>query len=232
MVSADSALEAVLFGEDGAIEGLQPGAVHISMSTISVALSRRLAAAHQTANQTYVAAPVFGRPEAAEGGRLLVVAAGPPEVMSRCQPVFDAVGHGVVDVGEDVAAANVIKLAGNFLLASAIEAMGEAIALVRKYGVDPDDFFDIANERLIRSPIYENYGKMIIEQRYEPAGFRLGLGLKDVRLALSAAEELGVPLPLGELLRDHYEAAIDRGWEDIDWSGLGRVCAVDAGLDG
>lgn len=230
MLSDDTAVEAVMFGEDGAIEGLRSGAIHVSMSTISVALSRRLAEAHEAAGQAYVAAPVFGRPEAAEGGRLLIVAAGPAAAIASCRPVLDAVSHGVVEVGEDVAAANVIKLAGNFLLAAAIEAMAEAFALVRKYEVDPNDFFDIVNERLIRSPIYEKYGKLIIEERYEPAGFKLALGLKDVRFALAAAEEIGMPLPLGKLLRDQYEAAVDRGWADIDWAGLGRVCAEDAGL--
>jgi 3-hydroxyisobutyrate dehydrogenase-like beta-hydroxyacid dehydrogenase len=231
MLSDDAALETVMFGEDGAIAGLPSGAIHVSMSTISVALSQRLAEAHEAAGQAYVAAPVFGRPEAAEGGRLLVVASGPAAAIANCRPVLDAVSHAVVEVGEDVAAANVIKLAGNFLLASAIEAMGEAFALVRKSGVDVDDFFDIANERLIRSPIYERYGKLIIEQRYEPAGFKLSLGLKDVRLALAAAEQVGASLPLGRLLQEHFESAVDRGWADIDWAGLGRVSAADAGLD-
>jgi 3-hydroxyisobutyrate dehydrogenase-like beta-hydroxyacid dehydrogenase len=230
MLSDDSALEAVMFGEDGALDGLRPGMTHVSMSTISVALSRRLAQAHEAAGQAYVAAPVFGRPEAAEGGKLLIVAAGLADAIANCRPIFNAVGHGVIEVGEDVAVANVIKLAGNFLLASAIEAIGEAFALVRKYGVDPNDFLDIVNERLIRSPIYEKYGKIIIEERYEPAGFKLSLGFKDVRLALAAAEEVNVPLPLANLLRDHFASAVDRGWENIDWAGLGRVCAEDAGF--
>ena len=139
-------------------------------------------------------------------------------------------GQGTIPAGEDPARANVIKLAGNFLLAAAIEALGEAFALGRKYGIAPAELLDIANGKLFRSPIYENYGKLIAEQRYEPAGFKLRYGLKDVRLALAAADEVAAPLPLASLLRDHYLSAVARGWQEIDWAGLARVAAADAGL--
>src|SRR5213080_815312 len=206
------------------------GAIHISMSTISPALSRRLSERHRASGQTYVAAPVFGRPEAAEAKKLWVVAAGPPDALERCRPVLDAMGQGVIVAGDDPVRANVIKVAGNFLLAAAIEAMGEAFALTRKYGVAPAELLDIVNGRLFRSPIYENYGKLIAEERYEPAGFKLKYGLKDVRLALGAADEVAAPLPLASLIRDRYLSGVARGWGDIDWAGLARIAAADAGL--
>src|SRR5712691_11833033 len=230
MVADDAALDAVLFGDQGALAALPRGAIHVSMSTISPPLSRRLAERHRAAGQTYVAAPVFGRPQAAEAKQLWIVAAGPPAALERCRPLFDAMGQGTILAGEDPARANVIKLAGNFLLAAAIEALGEAFALGRKYGVPPAELLDVVNGRLFRSPIYENYGKLIAEERYEPAGFKLRYGLKDVRLALEAADEATVPMPLASLMRDRYLSAVARGWGDADWAALARVAAADAGL--
>ncbi len=230
MVADDAALEDVLLGPQGALAALPRGAIHVSMSTISPALSRRLAERHDAAGQTYVAAPAFGRPEAAEAKKLWIVAAGPADALQRCRPVLDALGQGVTVVGDDPARANVIKLAGNFLLAAAIEAMGEAFALTRKYGVAPADVLDIVNGRLFRSPIYENYGKLIAEERYEPAGFKLKYGLKDIRLALGAADEVAAPMPLASLIRDRYLSGVARGWSDSDWAALARIAAADAGL--
>ena len=230
MVADDAALEDVMLGSQGALAALPRGAIHVSMSTISPALSRRLAERHKAAAQTYVAAPVFGRPEAAEAKKLWIVAAGSPEALERCRSVLDAMGQGVIVAGDDPPRANVIKVAGNFLLAAAIEAMGEAFALVRKHGVAPAELLDIVNGRLFRSPIYENYGTLIAQERYEPAGFKLKYGLKDIRLALGAADEVAAPMPLASLIRDHYLSGIARGWGEIDWAGLARVAAVDAGL--
>jgi 3-hydroxyisobutyrate dehydrogenase-like beta-hydroxyacid dehydrogenase len=231
MLADDAAVKSVLFGENGAIRGLRRDALHVSMSTIGHALSRRLAAEHRARGQRYVSAPVFGRPDAAEAAKLWIVAAGPADEIERCRPLFDAMGQGTEVVGENPAMANVLKLAGNFLLASAIEAMGEAFALIRKYGLEPKRFLEIVNGRLIRSPVYENYGTLIATERWEPAGFKLRHGLKDVRLALSAAEDVAAPMPLASLLRDQYLAAMAREWGDIDWAALARVVAVNAGLE-
>src|SRR5207237_5134409 len=181
--------------------------------------------------QKYVAAPVFGRPDAAQAAKLWIVPAGPAEAIERCRPLFGAMGQGVEVVGEDPPLANVVKLAGNFLLASAIEAMGEALALVRKYGVEPKRFLEIANGRLIRSPVYENYGNLIVTQRYQPAGFKLRHGLKDMRLALAAGDEATAPLPTASLVRDQYLTAMARGWGDLDWAALAKLSAANAGLD-
>src|SRR5256886_7713428 len=201
MVADDAALEEVMLGVSGALSALAPGAIHVSMSTISPQLSRALAERHRAAGQEYVAAPVFGRPEAAEAKQLWIVAAGPPDALEHCRPVLDALGQGGIVAGDDPARANVIKLAGNFLLAAAIEAMGEAFALVRKYDVAPADLLEIVNGRLFRSPIYANYGTLIAAERYEPAGFKLRYGLKDVRLVLSAADDVAAPMPLASPMR-------------------------------
>ena len=230
MLADDAAVEGVMLGPDGALAALPRGAIHLSMSTVSPSLARRLAEQHAAAGQQYVAAPVFGRPEAAEARKLWIVAAGPDQAIERCRPLLEAMGQGVVPAGDEPARANVIKLAGNFLLAAAIEAMGEAFVLARKHGVAPADLLDVVNGRLFRSPIYENYGKLIAEERYEPAGFKLKYGLKDVRLALGAADEVAAPMPLASLIRDRYLSAVARGWSDIDWAGLARVAAADAGL--
>jgi 3-hydroxyisobutyrate dehydrogenase-like beta-hydroxyacid dehydrogenase len=232
MLADDAAVESVMFGDQGALAGLSPGAIHASMSTIGHVLSRRLNTEHQTRGQSYIAAPVFGRPDAAQAAKLWIVTAGPAQAIERCRALFEAMGQGIEIVGDDPPKANVVKLAGNFILASAIEAMGEAFALVRKYGVDPSRFLEIVNGRLVRSPVFENYGNLIVNRRWEPAGFKLRHGLKDVRLALAAGDEVTTPMPLASLVRDHYLAAMARGWSDIDWAGLARLSAVNAGLDG
>jgi 3-hydroxyisobutyrate dehydrogenase-like beta-hydroxyacid dehydrogenase len=230
MLADDAAVEDVIFGENGALPALARGAIHVGMSTTSPALARRLAAAHEAEGQSYVAAPVFGRPEMAKAAKLWIVAAGAPEVLERCGPVFAPLGQGVEIVGAEPSGANVVKIAGNFLLAAAIEAMGEAFALVRKHDIEPARFLEIVNGRLLRSPIYESYGALIAAERFEPAGFKLKHGLKDVGLALDAGGERAVPLPLASLMRDHFLSAIAWGWADIDWAALAKVSAVDAGL--
>jgi len=231
MLADDAAVEAVTLGEDGILGALRPGAVHLGMSTVGVALSRRLAEAHRRAGQGYVAAPVFGRPEAAEGAKLWVVAAGAPEAVDRCEPVFDAVGQGMFRVGEEPEKASVVKLAGNFMLAGMIEALGEAMALGRKHGVEAPKLLEVLTSTLFNLPVYRNYGGMIAEGRFEPAGFALRLGLKDVRLVLDAADEAAVPMPLASLAHDHFLSGVARGWGELDWAGMGRVIAENAGLE-
>jgi len=230
MLGDDGAVEAMVLADGGALAALPRGAIHVSMSTISPALSRRLSERHRASGQTYVAAPVFGRPEAADAKKLWVVAAGPAAAIERCRPLFEAMGQGTILAGEEPARANVIKLAGNFLLAAAIEALGEAFAFGRKHGIAAAELLDVVNGKLFRSPIYENYGKLIADERYEPAGFKLRYGLKDVRLTLAAAEEVAAPMPVASVIRDHYLSGVARGWQDIDWAALARVAAADAGL--
>jgi 3-hydroxyisobutyrate dehydrogenase-like beta-hydroxyacid dehydrogenase len=231
MLADDAAVEAVTLGGDGLLGALPPGALHLGMSTVGVALSRRLAAEHARAGQGYVAAPVFGRPEAAEGAKLWIVAAGAPEAVDRCEPVFDAVGQGMFRVGEEPEKASVVKLAGNFMLAGMIEALGEAMALGRRHGVEAPKLLEVLTSTLFNLPVYRNYGGMIAEDRFEPAGFALRLGLKDVRLVLEAADEAAVPMPLASLAHDHFLSGVARGWGELDWAGMGRVIAANAGLE-
>ncbi|MBD2101835.1 NAD(P)-dependent oxidoreductase [Leptolyngbya sp. FACHB-261] len=234
MLANDTAVEAVIWGTEetpGVLSTLKPQAVHVSMSTISLALSQRLAEAHAAVGQVYLAAPVFGRPEAATAAKLWVVASGNSEAIDRCRPLFDAIGQGVFTVGEEPWAANVVKLSGNFLIASVLESLSEAFVLVQKSGVPPQQFLEIINTALFKSPLYQNYGTLIAEERYEPAGFKLKLGLKDVGLVLEAAEAVAVPMPVASLIRDHFLSAVAKGYGENDWAGLGRINAENAGLE-
>jgi 3-hydroxyisobutyrate dehydrogenase-like beta-hydroxyacid dehydrogenase len=230
MLADDAAVEAVVFGDDGVIRALREGAVHVSMSTISVALSERLAAAHAHARQRFVAAPVFGRPEAAAAAKLFIVAGGAPDVVDVCGPLFEAMGQKTFHVGDEPQAANLVKLSGNFLIASVIEALGEALALVRKGGIDVRRYLDFLTSTLFTAPLYKNYGGQIVEQKFEPAGFAAPLGAKDIRLGLAAAEGLRVPMPLASLLHDRFVTLLARGGDALDWSAIGQLAARDAGL--
>ena len=230
MLAGDDAVEAVFFGNGNGLSALGQGAVHISMSTISVALSDRLAEAHRNAGHSYVAAPVFGRPEAAAAAKLFVVAAGPEATLARCQPLFDAVGQRTFVIGDKPSSANLVKLSGNFLLAAMIECLGEAFALVRKGGIDPHRYLEILTNTLFSAPAYKTYGTIIANQQYEPAGFKMSLGLKDVRLALAAADALATPMPVASLVHDHFLAGVAQGAADSDWSALARLAAANAGL--
>ncbi len=229
MLSDDRAVEDVTFGADGLIASLAPGAIHVSSSTISVALSQRLAPAHAEAGQRYAAAPVFGRPEAAAAATLFVVAAGAPQVLQPLSALFDAIAQRTFVVSEAPDTANLVKLSGNFLLASAIESVGEAVALVAKAGVDRLQYVDILTSTLFAAPAYQTYGGLIARQEFEPAGFAASLGLKDVRLVLAAGEQLQVPLPLASLLRDRLLTLVATGGGQLDWSALATIAARDAG---
>ena len=231
MLAEDSAVEAVVFHPGvGLLAALPPGAVHVSMSTISLALAQRLRDAHREAGTHYLSAPVFGRPEAAQAARLWVVAAGPGDQIARCRPLFDAMAQGVFVAGDDAPRANVVKLAGNFTIAAMLEALGEAFALVRRAGVAPQQFLEVINGALFKSPLYQNYGTLVTEGRFEPPGFRLRLGLKDLRLALSAGEAFAVPLPLASLVHDHFLEAIAQGEGERDWAAISQVSARHAGF--
>ena len=229
MLSDDGAVEAVAFGENGIVASLAPGATHVSSSTISVALSERLAAAHAEAGQHYAAAPVFGRPEAASAAKLFVIAAGAPQVLQPLSSLFDAIGQRTFVVSDEPHTANLVKLSGNFLLASAIESVGEAVALVSKAGVDRQQYVDILTSTLFAAPAYQSYGGLIARQEFEPAGMAAALGLKDVRLVLAAAEQLQVPLPVASLVRDRLLTLVATGGGHLDWSALAKLADRDAG---
>ena len=229
MLADDAALESVVYGRRGLLESLAPGALHVSSSTVSVAISERLARDHAAAGHRYVAAPVFGRPEAAAAGKLFVVAAGDPDTIAEARPLFDAVGQRTFVVSDRPADANLVKLSGNFLLASVIESLGEAFALVGKAGLDRSQYLDLLTSTLFDVPVYRNYGRLVAERAFTPPGFAAPLGLKDVRLALEAAETLRVPMPIASLVRDRFLTLLARGGENLDWSALGDLARQDAG---
>ncbi|MGA3114608.1 MAG: NAD(P)-dependent oxidoreductase [Syntrophobacteraceae bacterium] len=232
MLADDGAVESIAFGDEGLAGNLGKGVIHISMSTISVALSERLAAAHAEAGQRFVAAPVFGRPEAAAAAKLFIVAAGAQEAVDACLPLFDALGQKTFTFGDNPRAANLVKLSGNFLIASAIEALGEAMALVGKAGVNRGRYLDLLTSTLFNAPVYKTYGRLIAEQQYEPAGFALPLGHKDMRLTLAAAETLRVPMPLASLLHDRFLTLLAQGGERLDWSAIAQLASRDSGQRG
>ncbi|RCN56310.1 NAD(P)-dependent oxidoreductase [Acidiferrobacter thiooxydans] len=230
MLADDSSVEHVTFSDDGLLKNLPAGAIHVSCSTISVALSARLATAHAGAGQHYVSCPVFGRPDAAAAGKLFLVAAGLPNVIDRLRPIFDAVGQRTFVVAEQQEKANLVKLSGNFLIAAVIESLGEAMALVEKGGIDRHSYLDILTSSLFNIPLYKNYGSLIADRNFTPPGFSSSLGQKDIRLTLTAAEALSVPLPFASILRDRFIALAAQGGETQDWSAIGSLAAQDAGL--
>ncbi len=230
MLADDHALSEVVFGDDGLASVPHPAPVHISCSTISVALARRLAQEHVNRGQRFITACVFGRPEAAENKKLLVVAAGDPQTVDRCHPLFEAIGRATFVAGPEPWHANLFKLCGNFMIASTLETFSEAFAVTRKAGLDHHRFLDIMNE-LFQSPVYKNYGAAIADETFEPAGFALKLGLKDVRQVLEAAHDLAAPMPFASLMRDNLVSAMAHGQESLDWSSISRVLARNAGLE-
>ena len=229
MLADDTAASQVVLGDDGIVANLAKGAIHLSMSTISVALSKEMAQTHAKAGQRFVAAPVFGRPDMAAAAKLFIVAGGDPATIEACQPLFDAMGQKTIPIGTEPSAANLVKLSGNFLLASAIEALGEAIALVGKAGIDRHAYVDLLASTIFPAPAYKIYGGLIAENKFEPAGFAAPLGYKDIRLALAAAEGLRVPMPLASLLRDRFLRLFAHGGDSLDWSAIGGLSTEDAG---
>jgi 3-hydroxyisobutyrate dehydrogenase-like beta-hydroxyacid dehydrogenase len=230
MLANDEAVRGVIL-DGGVLAALAPGAVHVNHATVSVKLAGELAQAHAARGAGYVAAPVFGRPDVAAAGRLNILAAGEARAIERVRPLLEAMGSRVWPLGEAPERANVAKIAGNFMLASAIESMAEASALVRAHGIGAADFLEVMTSTLFAAPAYQGYAKLIAEQRFKPAGFALPLGYKDVKLALEAGEAARVPLPFAGVLRDSLLEALAAGDEDVDWSVLSQVAARRARLD-
>ena len=230
MLADDAALEQVLSGDDGLIAGLGANALHVSMSTIAVATADAIAARHASRGQRYISAPVFGRPDAAAAAKLFVLAGGAAAEVERARPILDAIGQRVFVVGERPSAANLVKLCGNFTILAAIETMGEAMALAEKGGVGKAKLLEVLTGTLFDAPVYRTYGAILANERFRPAGFAAPLGLKDMRLAGEAAEKSITPMPLLSLLRDRLLETIAKEGADIDWSGIARTSAKDAGL--
>jgi 3-hydroxyisobutyrate dehydrogenase-like beta-hydroxyacid dehydrogenase len=229
MLANDEAVESLVLGPEGILASLRPGALHVSSSTISVALSERLAQEHAKNGQHYVAAPVFGRPDVAAAAQLVIVAGGEKTAVEAARPLLEAIARKLFVVGDAPQAANLVKLSGNFINASIIESLGEAFALIGKGGIDRQRYLEIL-ATLFNVPAYNIYGALIASGRFEPAGFAAPLGQKDIRLLLAAADTLGVPMPVAGLLRDRFLRLIAHGGERLDWSAIGALPAQDAGL--
>jgi len=230
MLADDAALDQVLAGDEGLLDGLGRGALHISLSTISVGAAERTASLHAERGHRFLSAPVFGRPEAAEAAKLFVVAAGAHAAFDAANPLLGAISQRIFYIGETPSAANLVKLCGNFAILSAIEAMAEAMTLAQKGGVSKKQVFEILTGTLFDCPVYRNYGAALVEDRFRPAGFPAPLGLKDMRLVSQSADALRVPMPLLNVLHDHLLQSIGAEGEDIDWSGIALTVARNGGV--
>ncbi len=230
MVANDQALQEVTLGDGGIEEKLADNGIHISMSTVAPATSSRLAALHVQHGAGFVAAPVFGRPDAAAAKKLWICASGSASARDRARPVLQAMGQAIFDFGEEPGAANVVKLAGNFLIVAAMEAMAEAFALAEKNDIDRAAMANLLGQTLFACPIYQNYGNLIAAHRYEPAGFKLALGLKDINLVAETATESRVPMPFASILRDRLIAGLAKDRGELDWAAVALAATEDAGL--
>lgn len=228
----DTVVAAVTLGEDGLAKLMRPGAVHVSMSTISPGLARQLSSEHAARGQGFVAAPVLGNPDLARERNLFVLASGRSGELDKVRPLLERLGQRLFVIGDDAGLANLMKLAGNVLTATTLETMGEVLALLRKGGVDPHTAFDVLTNSLFDSKVHRTYGGKIVDERYRPAGMAAPLAVKDLRLALAEAEHEAVPMPCASLVHDRLVGVVARGWSDFDWSALGLLAAWEAGLGG
>jgi 3-hydroxyisobutyrate dehydrogenase-like beta-hydroxyacid dehydrogenase len=229
MLADDAALQDVLSGAHGLLEGFSPGALHISMSTIAVATADHLTDLHAARGVRFFCAPVFGRPDAAASAKLFIVAGGAATDLQWASPLFASIGQRVFHVSETPSAACLVKLCGNFMILSAIESLGEAMTLAAKGGVAKQQLLEVLTGTLFDALVYRNYGPILVEERFKPAGFAAPLGLKDMRLVSQSAESLRVPMPLLSVLRNHLLQTIANEGDDIDWSGIARTIAKNGG---
>jgi 3-hydroxyisobutyrate dehydrogenase-like beta-hydroxyacid dehydrogenase len=226
IVSDDAALKSICEGPDGLLHHMQPGSIHISMSTILPETAEALAPLHSQKELHYLAAPVFGRPEAARARKLNFVLSGEPQIKQLAEPILkDAGGAGVWDFGEQITAANTIKLCGNFMIAAAMESIGETMALADRSGVDTEKMWSFFTNWLFNCPIYINYGNTILQRQFEPAAFTMQLGLKDMKLVTQHAEQVQQPMPVANLLRQHMQKMVDKGKAEMDWSAVALAAA-------
>jgi 3-hydroxyisobutyrate dehydrogenase-like beta-hydroxyacid dehydrogenase len=226
----DEVLEEVTLSKAGLVHVLAPGAIHVSMSTVSPGLSRRLAQQHKLAGQGYVAAPVLGNPDLAHARKLFVIGAGVPSAVTKVAPILERLGQRLFLLGEDAGTANLMKLAGNVLTALTLQSMGEVLALLRKGGVDAHVAFGVLTGSLFDGKVHKTYGGKIADGHYSPPGMTAPLAVKDLRLALAEAERMHVPMPAASLVHDRLVAMLARGWAELDWSALGLLAASEAGL--
>jgi 3-hydroxyisobutyrate dehydrogenase-like beta-hydroxyacid dehydrogenase len=231
MLANDEAVEEVVFGSGGVVSSLAVGALHISSSTISVDLARRLATVHSEHGQRFVSAPVFGRPDAAAAGKLYIVVAGDASARAAATPLLSAIGQSTFAISENPEAANLVKLSGNFLTATVIESLGEALALISRGGIDRKAYLEFLTSTNFNAPVFRIFGHLILEGQFSQAGFAAGLAEKDIRLLLAASEHLRVPMPVASVVHDRFLSLLARGGEQLDWSAVGGLAVADAGAD-
>ncbi|OUU79137.1 MAG: hypothetical protein CBC38_05175 [Gammaproteobacteria bacterium TMED78] len=231
MLPHDKALEGLVFSQDGLANLLEKDCIHMPMGTHGVDIIKRINKKHLDNNQVLVAGHVLGRPDMAATGQLTLVPAGPPTAIQKLSPIFDVLGKKMFIAGSDPESATAVKIANNFVLGSAIEVIGESMSLVRKYGVDPDLFYQVLIEGLFGCPAYEVYGKIIAEEDYDSVGASVQIGLKDANLALQAGESVGVPLPSCNVMRDRLLESVSNGDEEKDWAVMARAQAKASGLE-
>jgi len=229
MLADDAALREVTLGAGGVLDALPQGAVHLGMSTVSLAIVRELVEAHASRGQQYIASPVFGRPDVAAAAKLFVVPGGPTATLDRLAPLFAAIGQATFPMATPEQAA-LAKLAGNFMIAGTLEILSEALAFGEKGGIDPEKLMDLLTGTVFGSPIVNRYGGMIARAEFEPAAFALRLGLKDVNLVLAASQQLGLPMPVASVVQQHLVSAVDKGLGDIDFAGVSTIVRGHAGL--
>ena len=231
MVSDDSALYAITSGPGGLYESMNAGAIHAAMGTHSVDAVNNVAEAHRVKGQSFISTPVLGRPEAVDAGELGIVAGGDNTVIDRCMPVFEGIGKRVFRAGPRPAAAAALKLSNNFLLACCIETLAETFAVARRYEIDQETLVDVITNGLFASPAYKIYARLIADKAYDKAGFTATLGLKDLNLMCDAAMAANIPLPSVNAVREHLVTALANGWQDLDWSVVARVQALNSGFE-
>jgi len=231
MLSEDEVLKEVVLGDDGILKKLPKGALHISMSTISPDTAQLLSGKHQEAGSSYLAAPVFGRPEAAAAKKLWICVSGDQPSKDKAKPILENLGQGIIDFGETAGGANVVKIAGNFMIMASLEMMAEAFTLAEKNGLDRAKVSEFFGSTLFNAPIFQNYGKAIANKQYQPVGFKSKLGYKDARLAFKLSQTSEVPMPMATAVHNRLLAAVAKGWGDTDWAeGFGRGVSEDAGV--
>ncbi|MCE7067691.1 NAD(P)-dependent oxidoreductase [Dyadobacter sp. CY326] len=228
VLADDAAVEEIFSME--LVEKMGKGGIHISMSTISPETSRQLSQIHDWYEETYVAAPIFARPEAVVAGVGNIAISGKTAAKDVAKPILQGFVKGIYDFGEDPGAANVVKLAGNFMIAASLEMMGEAFTMAEKNGISRQSIFEMLTQTIFAAPIFQNYGKLVASNVYEPVAFRLPLGLKDINLTLQAAANVNVPMPMADLVRNRFISALAKGRQEMDWAALAKGPSDDAGL--
>lgn len=231
MLPSDGALNGLVTAPGGLLEAMPQGMIHMVMGTHGIDMVRKLTKLHADAGQVFVTAHVLGRPDLAASGQLTIVPAGPTDIVASLQPIFDVLGKQTFVAGNDPQSASAVKIANNFVLGCAIEAMGEAMSLVRKLGVDPAMFHNVLTSGLFGAPAYEVYGKMIVDEAYDSMGATAVIGLKDINLALEAAESAQMPLPSASVMRDRLLGAIAHGDSALDWAVVAKEQARASGLE-